>query len=589
MANFFTDNEDIQFLFRHMNVPRLAEMQEEGFRFHDEFEFAPENADDAVDNYERVLKSLGELCADEIAPTAEDTDLTGNVLNDNGLVTYAPGIANAIKRLGQADAMGFTLPYRFGGINCPQLVYTMTNDMVSRADAGLMNVYGLQGIAETINAFASEEIKQQYLPKMANGDWTGAMVLTEPDAGSDLQAVRTKGYQDENGNWFIHGVKRFITNGCGEVLLVLCRTEPEYPDGRGLSLLVCDRGPQVKVRRLENKLGIHGSPTCEIFFDNVPAQLIGERKYGLIKYVMSLMNGARIGIAAQSIGIGEAAYRIARDYGNSRVQFGVTIDTFPAVRELLVNMQVDLQAARSLTYFSTYCVDHEICALKKQEYGEITDKAEKKEVRLTAKKFGRYNKVLTPMSKYYASEMSMRVANDGIAVLGGSGYMKDYASERLLRDSRITTIYEGTSQLQVLAAVAGVVSGTCATVLEELLEKPYFGNEWTEETKPLVEQLHQGAVDLQEAVAFVKTKHGPYKDLYARKLVDMGINLIVGALFCDQATSKLEMGKTKLAVAKHWLNWRLPENKMNKEKILSGVEDITTDFETLAGPVPVLA
>lgn len=589
MANFYTDNDDIQFLFKHMDVARLAGLQEEGFRFHSEFEFAPENAADAVDNYERVLTSLGELCADEIAPTAEETDIVGNVLNDDGLVTYAPGIANAIKRLGQADAMGFTLPYRFGGINCPQLVYTMTNDMVSRADAALMNVYGLQGIAETINAFASEEIKQQYLPKMANGDWTGAMVLTEPDAGSDLQAVRTKAYQDADGNWFIHGVKRFITNGCGEVLLVLCRTEPEYPDGRGLSLLVCDRGPQVKVRRLEHKLGINGSPTCEIFFDDVPAQLIGERKYGLIKYVMSLMNGARIGIAAQSIGIGEAAYRIARDYGNSRRQFGVTIDTFPAVRELLVNMQVDLQAARSLTYFATYSVDHEISALKKQEYGEFADKDEKKETRLAAKKFGRYNKLLTPMSKYYASEMSMRVANDGIAVLGGSGYMKDYASERLLRDSRITTIYEGTSQLQVLAAIAGVVSGTCGTVLEELLEKPYFGDAWTEETKPLIRQIRDGVADLDEAIAFVKAKPSAYKDLYSRKLVDMAINLIVGALFCDQATSELAMGKTKLAVAKHWLNWRLPENRMNKEKILSGIEDVTTDFETLAGPVPVLA
>jgi len=301
------------------------------------------------------------------------------------------------------------------------------------------------------------------------------------------------------------------------------------------------------------------------------------------------MNGARIGIAAQSIGIGEAAYRIARDYGNSRKQFGVTIDTFPAVRELLVNMQVDLQAARSLTYFATYSVDHEICALKKQAYGEFADKAEKKEVRLAAKKYGRYNKVLTPMSKYYASEMSMRVSNDGVAVLGGSGYMKDYASERLLRDSRITTIYEGTSQLQVLAAVAGVVSGTCATIIEELLEKPYFGGEWTEETKPLIEQLRQATTELEEAIVFVKAKPSQYKDLYARKLVDMAINIIVGILFCDQATSELEMGKTKLSIAKHWLNWRLPENKMFKEKILSGVDDVTTDFETLAGPVPVLA
>jgi hypothetical protein len=584
MANFYTDNDDIQFLFQHMDVSRLAGIMEEDFKFHEEFFFAPENTADAVDNYERILTSLGELCGDEIAPTAEETDNVGNVLNDDGTVTYAPGIANAIKRLGQADLMGFTLPYRFGGINCPTLVYTMSNDIVSRSDAALMNIYGLQGIAETINAFASEEIKQEYLPPMASGKWTGAMVLTEPDAGSDLQAVRTRAYQDEDGNWFVHGVKRFITNGCGEVLLVLARTEPEISDGRGLSLLLCERGPKVKVRRLENKLGIHGSPTCEIFFDHVPAKLIGERQRGLITYVMSLMNGARVGIAAQSLGIGEAAYRVARDYGNSRKQFDVTIDSFPAVKELLVNMQVDLQAARTLTYFGSFCVDLEIGALKKQEFGEFKDADEKKETRQFARKYGRWNKLLTPMSKYYASEMSMQVSNDAIAVLGGSGYMKDYPCERHLRDSRITTIYEGTSQLQVLAAVAGVVSGTCATVMGELLEKPAFSKAWTDETKPLVDQLKEGSALLAECVEFVKAQPGQYKDLVARKLVDIGCNLVIGALFADQACAS----ETKLAVAKRWLVWKMPECRMLKEQILSADQAIINEFETLAGPVPVV-
>ncbi|HUU60050.1 MAG TPA: acyl-CoA dehydrogenase family protein, partial [Phycisphaerae bacterium] len=231
MANFFTDNEDIQFLFRHMDLARIAAIMEEDFRFATEFDFAPDSAADAVDNYERILTSLGEICAERIAPTAEETDLVGPTLNEDGSVTYAPGIAAAVHRLAQADLMGFTLPYRFGGINCPNLIYTMSNDILSRADAALMNIYGLQGIAETINAFASEEIKQQYLPTMAGGTWTGAMVLTEPDAGSDLQAVKTRAYQDEDGNWFVHGVKRFITNGCGDVLLVLARTEPEITDG----------------------------------------------------------------------------------------------------------------------------------------------------------------------------------------------------------------------------------------------------------------------------------------------------------------------------------------------------------------------
>jgi len=580
MANFYTDNEDIRFLFNHHDMARLAGIMEEDFRFHEEFDFAPENAEDAVDNYERVLESVGQIAGDIIAPTAEETDLVGNKLNDDGTVTYAPGISEALKRLGQADMMGFTLPYRFGGINCPNLLYTMSNEIISRADAALMNIYGLQGIAETINAFASEEIKQEYLPNMADGQWTGAMVLTEPDAGSDLQAVKCRAYQDDEGNWFVHGVKRFITNGCGEVLLVLARTEPEITDGRGLSLLVVDRGPKVKVRRLEHKLGINGSPTCELFFNHAPAKLIGERQRGLITYVMSLMNGARVGIAAQSLGIGEAAYRVARDYGHSRKQFGTAIENFPAVRELLVNMSLDIQAARALTYWASFCVDIEVGALKMAEFGELP-KEEAREFKKLARSYKRVNGLLTPMSKYYASEMSMRVANDAIAVLGGSGYMKDYASERHLRDSRITTIYEGTSQLQVLAAVRGVSSGSAETIVNSIIDAR---EDWPEEIKPLIEQIRAGLADLAETIAFVKAQGGTeYMDLCGRKLVDMGITLVVATLFCDAATES----EKKLAVARRWLASKMPELRMNKEMILTGDRSIISDFEALAGPVPV--
>jgi 3-(methylthio)propanoyl-CoA dehydrogenase len=579
MANFYTDNDDIQFLFQHMDLAALAEIAEEDFRFAEEFDFAPENAKDAVDNYERILTTLGQLSGDVIAPTAEHSDEVGNTLNDDGSVTYAPGIALAIKCLGQADAMGFTLPYRFGGINCPQLVYTMTNEMISRADASLMNIYGLQGIAETINAFANEEIKQEYLPDMASGAATGAMVLTEPDAGSDLQAVKVHAYQDADGNWFVRGVKRFITNGCGEILLVLARSEPEISDGRGLSLLLVEQGPKVKVRRLEHKLGINASPTCELFFNDAPAKLIGDRQRGLITYVMSLMNGARIGIAAQSLGIGEAAYRVARDYGHSRKQFETEIENFPAVRELLVKMSVDLQAARALTYFSTFCVDVELGALRKMEFGEV-EPDEKKALKKKSRKWGRYNKVLTPMCKYYASEMSMRVTNDAMAVLGGSGYMKDYPVERHLRDARITTIYEGTSQLQILAAVAGVVSGTARTVLDMVLDK-----DWPATVTTQIEQIREGLEILDESIAFIKAQPGAnYRDLYARKVVDIAIYLIVGALFCDYATAS----ETKLAVAKYWLAEKMPEIRMLKEQILSGDVAVVTDFEALAGPVPVV-
>jgi alkylation response protein AidB-like acyl-CoA dehydrogenase len=599
MGNFFTDNDDIRFLFRHMDLARLAEIMEEGFRFHEEFDFAPEDAADAVDNYERILTMLGELTADVIAPTAEQTDLVGNTLNDDGTVTYAPGIAEAIRRLGQADLMGFTLPYRFGGLNCPNLVYTMSNDLVSRADASLMNLYGLQGIAETINAFASEEIKQQYLPRMARGECTGAMVLTEPDAGSDLQSVRTAGYEDApdapaavhrdaEGNWTVRGVKRFITNGCGEVLLVLARSEPDISDGRGLSLFLVERGPRVKVRRLENKLGIHGSPTCELFFDDAPAQLVGERQRGLITYVMSLMNGARIGIAAQSLGIAEAAYRVARDYAHGRRQFDTAIENFPAVREMLVEMSVQLQAARALTYYSGFCVDIEHGALKKLDRGGAGDPAEAKALKKKSRTYKRINALLTPMSKYFASEMCMRVASESISVLGGSGYMKDYPVEWYFRDSRITTIYEGTTQLQVVAAVRGVSSGTARAVVADLLagpSRPTGGEGWPEDLQPLVEQLRASLADLDEAVAFTKAQPGgtEYMDLHGRRLVDMAITLVVGALFCDHATAD----EAKTALAGRWLATRLPHLRMDKEIICSGDRSAIADFEALAGPVPV--
>ncbi|MCL2701820.1 MAG: acyl-CoA dehydrogenase family protein [Phycisphaerae bacterium] len=586
MANFYTDNDDMQFLVQHMDLARVAGVMEEGFRFHKEFDFAPADAADAVDNYQRILASMGQVAGDDIAPTAADTDEVGNTLNADGSVTRPAGIDRAIKLLGQAQVMGFTLPYRYGGLNCPALVYSMTNEMISRADASLMNIYGLQGIAETINAFASEDIKQYYLPRMASGEWTGAMVLTEPDAGSDLQAVKTRCFQDENGQWVVNGVKRFITNGCGEVLLVLARSEPEISDGRGLSCIVMERNPKVKVRRLENKLGIHGSPTCEIFFDNAPGQLMGERQRGLITYVMSLMNGARIGIAAQALGIGEAAYRVARDYAHSRKQFDTAIENFPAVRELLVDMSLDVQAARAITYHASFCVDLELGALKRLELGDQSTLTadEKKQLRADSRKYKGYNKLLTPMAKYYASEMSMRVSNQSMAVLGGSGYMKDYSVERNLRDARITTIYEGTSQLQVVAAVAGVISGTCKDVIEEMLAKPTKLDAWPADVASLVEHVRYGLGILDEAVAFVKAQNSNvYRDLYARKLVDIGLYLVLASLFCDYAT----VNEKKKAVARRWLADKLPLIAALKAQILSGDKSIVDDFETLAGPVPV--
>ena len=401
MANFYKDNPDIKNVLDVLDLTEVATLLEEDFRFAKDYAFAPKDAADALDNYARALDLCGDIMGNRIAPLAEETDKVGNTLNADGSVTRAPGMKLALELFGKTGLMGVTIPYYLGGLNMPCTILTACNDIVSRGDAGLMNLFGLQGIAETINQFGDEELKKQYVPKLVTGEMTGAMVLTEPDAGSDLQSVKTTAHQDESGNWFVNGVKRFITNGCGEVLLVLARTEPEFTDGRGLSCLLVENGPWVKVRRLENKLGIHGSPTCEMVFTEAPAKLVGLRKRGLITYVMALMNGARMGIAAQGTGIGEAAYRAARDYAASRQQFGMTIDHFPALREILSTMSVELQASRLLTYYSAKNVDLE--AGYERRFNALKGTPEAAAARARFKKAAAFNKMLTPMAKYYGS------------------------------------------------------------------------------------------------------------------------------------------------------------------------------------------
>jgi alkylation response protein AidB-like acyl-CoA dehydrogenase len=581
MANYFTDNQDIQFYLEHLEVDRIAAIMEDDFAYGGKFDGAPDGPDDAIEGYKSILESIGDIAGNRIAPTAAETDEIGNTLNEDGTVTYAPGIAQAIELLSQAGMMGFTLPYRYGGLNCPNLVYTMSIDVISRADASLMNLYGLQGIAETINAFADEELKEQYLPAMASGQATGAMVLTEPEAGSDLQSVKVRADQDENGQWRINGVKRFITNGCGHILLVLARSEPDIQDGRGLSLFLVERDPTVQVRRLENKMGIHGSPTCELYFENTPAKLVGERQQGLIRYVMALMYGARMGVAAQSLGIGEAAYRVARSYADSRKQFGTSIDHFPAIRELLVDSKVDLTAARALTYYASFCVDLDYGLQKKLAEPDKLDPAEKKEIKSQVREFRRVNGMLTPMAKYWSSEMCLRVANNSISVLGGSGYMRDYPVERLFRDARITSIYEGTSQLQIVAAVSGVMGGGADAVIDHLLE-----GEFPASLQSRVEQVRKAQADLHEIVEYVKgVDDQNYRRLYARRITDCAIYAIVGAILVTQVRTSDE----RLAVLDRWISVRFAELEMNKQLILSGDDITIREFERLAGPVPELA
>ena len=580
MANYFTDNEDIQFLFDHLDLAELARIQEDDFTRDRNSEYAPVDAADAVDNYRRVLEIIGEVAGEMIAPNAETVDREGNTLNPDGTVTLHPLVQQNLDRLTQADTMGFTLPRKYGGLNCPTTIYTMATEMISRADCSLMNMFGLQGIAETIYAFADDELRDYILPQFANGKVTGAMVLTEPDAGSDLQAVRLRAYQAEDGQWYLNGVKRFITNGCGEVLLVLARSEPDIHDGRGLSLFYAERDERVKVRHLEEKLGIHGSPTCELVFNDLPCKLIGERQRGLITYVMALMNGARVGIAAQSLGVAEAAYRLARTYAHTRQQFGGPIERLPAVAELVTDMRIDLEAGRALAYETARVCDRENNNLRRLELDNADlDKDEKKERKQLSRALKRMNGMLTPMAKYYCSEMCIRVADKAIQVLGGSGYMKDYAAERHLRDSRITTIYEGTSQLQVVAAVRGVTSGAFETWTSDYDTRD-FGDP---ELNAMRDRLVDAKAQIMEAIAFIKKQGGSYLDLSGRRLVESAMDVIIGYLFVDQARNN----ERKRKVAQRFLRRQLPMIRTNCEVIQSGDTMPLDDYAELAGPVPV--
>ncbi len=579
MANFFLDNDDIQFLFEYIDLGELATIQENGFVHagNGQCDYAPEDAADAVDNYRRILDIIGQVSGEMIAPNAEQIDREGNTLNEDGTVTLHPLVQQNLDRLIQADMTGFTLPYKYGGLNCPNLIYTMATEIISRADCSLMNLFGLQGIAETIYAFANDEIKDEILPRFARGEVTGAMVLTEPDAGSDLQAVRLRAHQDEEGNWFLNGVKRFITNGCGEILLTLARSEPEISDGRGLSLFISERSEAVKVRHLEDKLGIHGSPTCELVYENTPARLIGERQRGLITYVMALMNGARVGIAAQSLGVAEAAYRLARTYAHTRQQFGGPIERLPAVAEMVTDMKINLEAARALAYETSRICDRENNNLRALKWADL-DAEEKKRRKKLSRTLKRLNAMLTPMTKYYCSEMCCTVADTAVQVLGGSGYMKDYAAERFLRDARITTIYEGTSQLQTVAAVRGVSSGPFETWTAEFDRKQY--------DDPLLEELKQSLIQgkqrVLEAIAFVKQQRASYLDLSGRRLVDSAIAVIIGHLLLGQGVAD----ERKRRVARRFITREMSVLRTNCEQILTGDNTVLEEYALLAGPVP---
>lgn len=535
MPNFFTDNKDLVFTLNNLDLEEVVRLRENNYEQSKVFDHAPENLKDAFDSYKRVLEVVGDVTGERIEPRARTIDEEGPHFADHK-VTYHPLTIKNLEDLRKADVNGVMLPRQYGGLNFPVTIYTMMTEMVSRADASLQNLFGLQDIAETIYEFGTEDQKKRFLPRFACGEADGSMDLTEPDSGSDLQSVRLKATLDEKtGKWYLDGMKRFITNGCAKVHLVLARSEEGTSDGRGLSMFICEACPELVVRRIEHKLGIHGVATAELQYNHVPAELCGLRKRGLTKYVMSLMNGARVAISAQALGVAEAAYREAKKYAAEREQFKSSIDKFPAVYSMLAGMKIRIMAARTLLYETTKIVD------LRNSYTSIVEHAEKPEDvsledRQNQKCYSKVAAVLTPMSKAYATEIANKIAYESIQIHGGTGYMKDFNAERFYRDARITNIYEGTTQLQHVAAIGGIVQRVLDPIMDKYAKLSFHGK-----LKRLSGMLDEMRKKQQQAVQYVSDKKDTtYYDLVTKYLVDMETYTFVGYLMLRDALKAQE-------------------------------------------------
>ena len=565
MPNFYTDNPDIKLNLERLDLKALADIVEIDYSNAKEHDFAPSDRDEAAQNYLDILEVVGDICAGPIFERSRQIDEEGHIC-ENGDVTMNPLVLENLNDFKEMNLMGISLPYKYGGLNMPQTVKIAIIEMVSRADASLMTLVGLQDIAETIEEFGNDEQKTKYIPPLATGEATGAMVLTEPDYGSDLQSVKTTATPTEDGDnsgvWHLNGTKRFITNGNGTTLLVLARSEEGTKDGRGLSMFVCSKDKTINIDRIENKLGIHGSPTCEMTFNNTPAYLVGKRKFGLIRYVMSLMNGARIAVAAQGLGIAEAAYNLAKEYAETRIQFDKPIIEIPAVYKMLADMRLNIEAGRLLLYETGKVVD-------KLKASSKNPNADRKET----KYFERLAGVLTPFSKYFNAEMANKTAYDGLQVMAGNGYMKDYDMERYYRDARITNIYEGTSQLQVVASVGGILAG----VLDKEFDK-FNELSFNAELQPLADSVKSLITTLYKTVKIVKNqKDHEYKEFISEKIVKIGLDIYISTLFLDAATKN----DRKVKLAEIWIAEAKLRVKENSEFIISGNRSIVDNHEKI--------
>ena len=531
MANYYTDHPEIEFHLNHPLMKRVVDLKERNYAEKDQFEDAPVNYEDAIENYKRLLDITGDVAANIIEPNSEDVDLEGPHL-ENGRMIYASKTFENLDATRKAGLWGLSMPRRYGGLNLPNAIFSMASEIIAAADAGFQNIWSLQSCIDTLYEFGSEEQRQKYIPRICAGE-TMSMDLTEPDAGSDLQRVMLKATQDEDGTWRLNGVKRFITNGDSDIHLVLARSEEGTKDGRGLSMFIYDkRDGGVTVRHIEHKLGIHGSPTCELVYKNAKAELCGNTRLGLIKYVMALMNGARLGIAAQSVGVEQEAYNEGLAYAKERAQFGEKIINFPAVYDMLSRMKAKLDAGRSLLYCCARYVD-----IYKALEDIARDTKLTPEERQEMKKYTRLADAFTPLAKGMNSEYANQNAYDAISIHGGSGFIMEYKCQRLFRDARIFSIYEGTTQLQVVAAIRYITNGTYLSIIKEMLE-----NEVSDDLKPLKERIAK-LVELYEA-AINKVKEAndqAVHDFLARRLYNMTGDIVMSLLILDDATKAPEI------------------------------------------------
>lgn len=545
--NFYNDNSDLQFHFNGFDFGEIVGLLD------------GEDADvsSRVSDYLSRLEQLGELAGERISARALDVDLESCHCKD-GVVRLPAGATENLRELREAGLTGVTLSSKYGGLNFPVTVYSMMTEIVSRADASLQNLFGLQSIAQTIQKFGSEEQRSEYLPKFASGEYDGAMALTEPDAGSDLQSAQMSAVEDpaRPGVWLLNGRKHFITNGCASVLLVLARSEAGTKDARGLSMFIARKCPEIHVSRIEDKLGIHGSPTCELEFTNAPAELVGQRRFGLIKYVMSLMNGARLAICSQAVGLAEAARRKSWDYTSQRVQFGKKLCDIPPVRDMLERMDAQVMAGRSLLYETSKYVDlrdgYEERSLANRGDAEAKEKT-KTYTKLTA--------LLTPMSKFFTTEMANQVAYDAIQCLGGKGYMREHEVERMYRDARIMNIYEGTTQLQVVAAIGGVMTHVLDPVLDEL---EGIGHD-DAVLAGLAAKVKVARGLMDEGIGLVEGELSSQSELLARRLVRMQVIVFTSLLMLRD----VERDISRRASTIRYVNEMIPEVAMQLEIIKS--------------------